>query len=510
MADVSLVRMAGHSGFAKLAVLKRLSQTRAADSALRDMFLDEARLGARLSHPNVVNTFEVGSDTDGDFIAMEYLEGQPLSRVLAARTTPLPLKTIVQIMLDVLAGLHYAHELADYDQRPLGIVHRDVSPQNIFVLYSGPTKLIDFGIAKSINVVAETKTGQIKGKVRYMAPEQTQSTDLDRRVDVFAAGVVLYEMLTGQSFWGERTDIEVLAELATGYAARSPLAVAPALPPELDAICSKATAPKIEDRFATARDFAEALEAAAASLRLTYGARDVARLMESSFAEERARLAAEIDRASSDGETISAGPQFRVDVELADPAPSTSRRAMRVGAILAAAIGLFSLVGWGVHQRRSTAEVEVATTSSVAQVPAPSVTPAAVAQPVPTTITVALSVVPASATLLLDGVPVANPFATRVPRDAREHTLVASAPGHRTITRTISFDGDVDVELALSRATVEPASFVAKKVEPRPSASVAATVAVVTKPPAFDAEDLAAPPSQKPTVTIDGTNPWKK
>src|SRR5262249_1821827 len=154
-------------------------------------FLDEARLSARLHHPNVVQVFEVGEHMGQQYIAMEYLDGQPLSRVIAAvqrngrRLDP---PFAVRVITETLAGLHHAHELVDYDARPLGIVHRDVSPQNVFLTYDGEVKLVDFGIAKAGDVAVATEAGVIKGKMGYLAPEQVRSQALDRRVDVFATG----------------------------------------------------------------------------------------------------------------------------------------------------------------------------------------------------------------------------------------------------------------------------------------------------------------------------------
>ena len=198
MADVFLAQMAGPSGFSKLAVVKRLRDKLQNDDYMLSMFLDEGRLAARLNHQNVVNTYEVGQDKEGHFIAMEFLEGQPLSHILAKlKEDRLPLEMHLHILCETLTALQYAHDLPDYDGKPLGIVHRDVSPQNIFVTYSGQSKLVDFGVAKAASASSETRAGVIKVKVTYMAPEQAVGKDtIDGRADIFALGILFWEALT--------------------------------------------------------------------------------------------------------------------------------------------------------------------------------------------------------------------------------------------------------------------------------------------------------------------------
>ncbi|MCU0657576.1 MAG: serine/threonine protein kinase, partial [Polyangiaceae bacterium] len=165
MAEVNLAVASGPAGFNKLVVIKQLRQNLSDDPDFLNMFLDEARLAARLNHPNVVHTYEVVSDRQQNFIAMEYLDGQPLNRIVRdfSKAGGLPLEISLRIISDALGGLHYAHELADYDGTLLNVVHRDVSPHNIFVTYEGQTKVVDFGIAKALNSSSETRSGVIKG-----------------------------------------------------------------------------------------------------------------------------------------------------------------------------------------------------------------------------------------------------------------------------------------------------------------------------------------------------------
>jgi phosphate transport system substrate-binding protein len=196
MAQVHLAVSRGLGGFNKLVVLKRLESS---DESFRQMFLDEARLAALLHHPHVVQTYEV-SETDGSyFIAMEYLDGQPLDKIIREMKKLdryLEPRWCARIVADALSGLHYTHELCDYSGTPLSIVHRDVSPHNLFLTYEGNVKVLDFGVAKTAVKTNETAVGVLKGKLAYMAPEQAAGQPVDRRADIFSMGVVLWELLT--------------------------------------------------------------------------------------------------------------------------------------------------------------------------------------------------------------------------------------------------------------------------------------------------------------------------
>jgi len=259
MAEVFLALSRGMAGFNKLVVLKRLRPSVAEEQAMISMFLDEARLAARLHHPNIVNTYEVGEHEGSYFIAMEYLEGQPLNKILK---NPKVQELITPAMwchvfAQALAGLHHAHEQKDFDGKPLDIVHRDLSPHNIFVTYSGETKLVDFGIAKATVNTTNTATGILKGKVNYMSPEQVRG-DTDRRADVFAAGLSLWEVLAGRGvFRGEA--VTVLHRILNDAIPKL-VDARPDIDPELDAIVMKALEKDREKRYATAEEFREALE----------------------------------------------------------------------------------------------------------------------------------------------------------------------------------------------------------------------------------------------------------
>ena len=260
MGDVVLAVARGPVGFNKLVVLKRLRAGMSEEPAFVSMFLDEARLAARLNHPNIVHTYEVGADGEAYFIAMEYLEGQPLARIgrtPRAREVFTPAMW-AHVIAKALAGLHYAHELADYDGTPLRVVHRDVSPQNIFVTYSGDVKLVDFGIAKAELNSTRTASGVLKGKLSYMAPEQAHG-EVDRRSDLFAMGAVLWEMLVGRKlFVGDSG--RILNQLLNDFLPL-PSSLRASVPPELDAIVARALEKDPAARYQTAEEMAEALEA---------------------------------------------------------------------------------------------------------------------------------------------------------------------------------------------------------------------------------------------------------
>lgn len=262
MADVYLSVARGPIGFNKLVVVKRLRANLADEAAFREMFLDEARLAARLNHPNIVNTYEVGEHKDSYYIAMEYLEGQPLNKVLKDSIrgrVPLSYALCARIAADGLAGLHYAHELTDYDGRPLKIIHRDISPHNLFVTYEGQVKVVDFGIAKAALSSTETEAGVLKGKVAYMAPEQAIGAAIDCRADVFSMGVVLWELVARRRlFQGDNAAVtlhKLMNEPIPNVAS-----VVPSVPAKLDAIIAKALSKDAEERYGSALEFKRALE----------------------------------------------------------------------------------------------------------------------------------------------------------------------------------------------------------------------------------------------------------
>ena len=493
MADVLLAH-AGSSvlGLGKLVVLKCIRPHLAEDGVFIAMLVEEARLAARLNHPNVVQTLEVGEVDGRYFIAMEYLEGQVLTRVQrAANARALPKAIQYRILLDVLSGLHHAHELADYDGTELGIVHRDATPHNVLVTYDGVAKLIDFGVAKAAGHGVETVTGIIKGKLGYMAPEQAMAVDVDRRADVFSVGVMLWEVATGKRMWSGVQDAVIFRRLATGDVPCSPRAVEPTVPEELDRICRRALAVQADDRYATALELQQDLEAYLAAAGELATTRDVARAMNEVFADERQRMRhhvegelGRVDRVpaalslrTSNLRVLASFPGARDSVEqtptsqpsrpvapptaaaapgareiTSDPPPAYTRAAGRAApepsrlpwVLVAALAGCIAfVVAWRPHAAAPAAR-------PAAHLPALSI-------PRLKTALITLRASPAEARFSVDDGPALdNPHTLEVVADAREHRIRIEAPGYTTRTKSIAFVDNIIVEVALERTPADP------------------------------------------------------
>jgi serine/threonine-protein kinase len=262
MATVHLARQLGAAGFARIVAVKRLHERYARDPEFVAMFLDEARIVARIRHPNVVQTVDVVAEEGELFLVMEYVHGESLLRVTRTATrakTPLPVPVVSAILAGALHGLHEAHEARSETGEALGIVHRDVSPHNILVGIDGIARVLDFGVAKASQRIQTTLEGQLKGKLSYMAPEQVTNRSLDRRVDIYAAGVVLWETLTGTKLFQGESEGAIVNQILL-ETVPPPSRVNPDVPRGLDAIVMRALARDAGERFATAREMALALE----------------------------------------------------------------------------------------------------------------------------------------------------------------------------------------------------------------------------------------------------------
>jgi serine/threonine protein kinase len=261
MAEVYLALSGELSGYRTLVVVKRILPHLASNNDFIRMFLDEARIAALLDHPNVVRIIEVGHDGDEYFLVMELVQGKPLSAVVrkaAKEGSPLTPALAAYVVAQAANGLGYAHNLVDADGRPLGVVHRDVSPQNILVSFEGAVKMIDFGIARALGRVSQTNPGGLKGKIEYMSPEQASSEEVDRRADVFALGVVLWEALTGKHLFRRETELATMRAIVDEPI--PPVSDVTPIAPELDAIVTRALQKRREDRFQSAQEMALALE----------------------------------------------------------------------------------------------------------------------------------------------------------------------------------------------------------------------------------------------------------
>jgi serine/threonine protein kinase len=275
MADIYLARARGVEGFEKLVVAKRLLPRGEIDPSMVSMFLDEARVAATLQHPNIVQVYDIGiTDDDNYFFTMEFVYGQDLSHLLrraAILRRPLSLDAALSIVIGLCAGLHHAHEKEGPDGRPLGLVHRDVSPQNVLISYDGAVKIMDFGIAKATSNSQKTRDGTLKGKIAYMSPEQGSSTDLDRRSDVFSVATMLWELTTFRRLFKAESDFESLRRIIQEDAPR-PARYIPTYPAALERIVMKGLRRNPEERYQTAQELQLDLETFAREQRLVISA----------------------------------------------------------------------------------------------------------------------------------------------------------------------------------------------------------------------------------------------
>ena len=291
MGNVYLAALCGPGGFHKLLALKELKPELSEDETYVAMFLEEARLAARLVHPNIVQLNEVSSTGDRHYMAMEYLDGRSLSRIARrfGRDGGFPLAAHLRVVADALHGLDYAHELRGFTGEPFGIVHRDVSPLNLMVTFDGQVKLLDFGIAKTHDSSLDTKAGVLKGRVAYMAPEQASGGEVDRRADIYAVGVILWEAVAGRRLWPHMSEVEILSRVLHEEPPRLSR-IAPDVPDELDAICARAMARDRKDRYATAAALREDLEAHIARRDDRLTMRQIGEAVGVMFAEERYKM----------------------------------------------------------------------------------------------------------------------------------------------------------------------------------------------------------------------------
>jgi serine/threonine-protein kinase len=266
MATVYLGRAVGPGGFERFVAIKVMHPHLAADPEFVKSFLDEARLAARIQHPNVVATLDVDATDGGAFLVMDYVDGQTLHAIqkrLRTTRARMPLRVVLRIMIDALSGLHAAHELTSDDGKPLQLVHRDVSPQNIILGYDGITRIVDFGVARAESRLGEsTDTGQLKGKYGYMSIEQLRAESVDRRSDIYSAAVVMWELLAGERlFTGDNEGAVALA--AAAGAVQSPRDINADVPEPLDDVVMRALHRTPDRRYPDAAAFAEAIEDAA-------------------------------------------------------------------------------------------------------------------------------------------------------------------------------------------------------------------------------------------------------
>lgn len=314
MAEVFLGVQHGLEGFTKVVVIKRVMAQFSSNPDFVRMFVDEARLAARLEHPNIVRTHEFGEVAGQYYTAMEYLPGEDLTKVLnklAISRQAMPLSVAASIIAQVCAGLQFAHDLTDTSGRPLDLVHRDVNPANILLTYGGEVKVIDFGVAKT-SANAQTISGTIKGKIAYMSPEQLLGRGVDRRSDVFSVGVVLMELLTGRPLFMRDSEASTIYAIMNDPI-RPPSRTRPEIPAALDEIVMRALARTPADRYDSAEELGSALEGFLAD-QPKCDHRVLGRMLEDLFGTTRAQAKRSIAQTRSLGRNISLVMKLRTDV----------------------------------------------------------------------------------------------------------------------------------------------------------------------------------------------------
>ncbi len=326
MGEVLLGRRRGALGFEKLCAVKTIRGDLTSRADFRAMFLDEARLVARLDHPSIAQTYDFGEEGKTLYLSMEYVPGVPLSQLLKAGRAPFPAPIAARMIAEVLRGLHYAHEITDTTGQALGVVHRDVSPQNIILTFEGRMKILDFGIAITKDREApETAVGVLKGKPSYMAPEHLRGGSVDRRADVFSASVVLHELLTGQKLFTRETALAT-ALAVEGDPIPPPSTLVEGLSDALDPIVMRGLSRRPEDRFPDARAMADALEAVARKTDLDTIESFAKRELAEEANAHQAWLIDVLDRAEREGaipdeEVTGPEPPKLIDSQLPGPPP---------------------------------------------------------------------------------------------------------------------------------------------------------------------------------------------
>jgi serine/threonine-protein kinase len=324
MATVWVARLTGKHGFEKLVAVKTILPQYADDGEFRTMFLDEARIAARIRHLNVAEILDLGEEGSTLFLVMEWVDGDSLARLYNAvlrENQRIPYDVLARIASDACAGLHAAHELRDDTGQLLGVVHRDVSPQNILVASNGVTKIIDFGVAKAAQRASqETSAGLMKGKIQYASPEQAMGKVLDRRCDVWAMGTVLYQMISGRLPYEGDNQLAMLHALTSG---KPPRPLPPTVPRGLSDVVRRALAPRLDERFASCDEMRAALDVAVQPV-ATAGtvAGVVSRYLSDRAAERRKDVQDALAQVSSRGRLPSISNEGSGRVNVMTPAPA--------------------------------------------------------------------------------------------------------------------------------------------------------------------------------------------
>lgn len=562
MANVYLAVVAGPASFNKLLVLKALRPDLPPE--LVQMFLNEARLLARFNHPNIVQAYEVSESAERYFIALEYLDGQPLHKVKLKLNGAFPLAEELRVLAEVARGLHYVHELKDFDGSPLHVVHRDVSPHNVFLTYDGRVKLLDFGISKTASAAHFTLAGQIKGHLGYLAPEQARGDAVDRRADIFALGVMVWEAVTRRSFSGGVAMADA-ARLHQRLIGGEPdvLEIRSDVPEPLVALIRRSLRVDPGLRPRTALEFATTLESFLEAQGWAASARSLSQHLSGPFAEERAKLSARIQERlkrlhQGSDESLSSSPLETphalivparpTTVQVAAPSsqPATSlvvtagslppaprvrfRRSDLAKLAVGGVVVLLAAILAGRDARPSPPPAPPPAPTRVAlPTPAPlapqgsapvvSVAPAQPqrAGPAKELVTIDVQVSPPDAVVELDGaaLPIL-PFHAELRRDARIHQLEAKADGYETKRIVLPFDQDRDLRVVLDRKAQSQEVVMEKRPreearhgEPRASApSTPSTTDAKAERPAAGEPGSSLVSRRRSGLRLDKANPY--
>jgi serine/threonine protein kinase len=514
MAEIFLARAIGLPGFQKLVAIKRILPQLAAKPDFVEMFLDEARIAATLQHSNIIQTYDVCVLGGNYIIAMEYLHGEDVRSILSRSVhakRPIPLEHVLQIMIALSNGLHYAHEKEDFEGQPLNIVHCDVSPGNLIVTYDGDIKLLDFGIASAATKARETNTGSVKGKISYMSPEQAQGHPVDRRTDVFAAGVILYELSLGRKLY-RGTDYEILTNIVKGKFDR-PHEVDPSYDPKLEQIVMRALERDRDKRYASAQDLHHDLEALAREKKLFLSSTALKKFMGELFAKELSAWRESQKQGRSLVEHLEMEADYDDEAEALPepPPPKSRRRPLIIGGALAGGLLLAGMAGLALRSHPKPPPPAPVPPRVAAPASAPKIEePPPPAAPVKAGVGSAKFIThPHGASLVLDG----RPLSGHSPIDvneltAGEHTVSGTLGGFGEQTKKFTvFAGSRQTVMLLFEKSHGPAA------KPAPAPVAAAPRPAVSAAPAAPAPvklegngTLAIASNPWCTVTIDGVD----
>jgi len=529
MARVFVAVSSGLAGFNKLVVLKVMRDELRENQSSLDMFLAEARLAARMNHPNIVQTLEVGEDGGRYFICMEYLEGQTLGRLMKKTIdSPLPLAARLELICQVLEALIYMHGFTDPDGTPLSLVHRDISPNNIFITFDGSAKVLDFGVAKATGVSHATEAGMFKGKLGYAAPEQILGNS-EQRSDVFAVGVLLWELLAYRRLSQDRTQQEIVQARMAGI---DPELMKQALgvPVELLQICTRAAAKQVDDRYASALEMRDALRAYIRANNLEFSAEQLRAVLNDLYESERVEIRRLVDQRMKQANLEDDNPSFGAQLIPVAPAvlggiggatftgnastyvlpPTPTNKTKWVGAL----VGVALLAGVAGRWLSSSDHPPPLALASAAAAPLPTVEVRNTASQ-PKLVTLKIAASPSDTEILLDGAKLdTNPFLGQVPKDTALHRLELRCIGRVTEARMIRLDQDLDLLIALPvdkanplKASAAPATGAWAKSSPKRSVDAAVPAAAAPLP---TAAPMTRRETQAPARPIDDSDPYAK